>query len=181
MSEDDIFQQTRGAYLCLIHPARRDDTYRREIAPVIALAPSVPDELIAAMIVGVSWRERLLGLCMAMSKRSAIFTDAMLQSLRDLRGISIVPACAALAVLSRRSVFAIPQSFAEMFDRTAFDGELGWAIDKVMHHVGLRTEDVLGCGPNSGQIFEGHVEVYGWIYATQPVVTANAGEPVWLS
>ena len=84
MSEDDIVEQTKGAYLCLIHPVRRDDTYRQEIAPVIALAPSVPDELVTAMISGASWRERLLGLCMAMSKRPAIFTEAMLQSLRDL-------------------------------------------------------------------------------------------------
>lgn len=165
MSEDDIFKQTQGAYLCLIHPVRRDDTYRRDIAPVIALARSVPDELVTAMIAGASWRERLLGLCMAMSKRSTVFTEAMMQSLRDLRGISIVPACAALAVLTRRGVFAMPRSFAEMFDRTAFDGEVGWATDKAMHFAGLRAEDVPGRGPNYGQIFDDHVEVYTWIYA----------------
>src|SRR5262245_65659896 len=165
MSENDIFQQTEGAYLCLIHPVRRDDTYRREIAPVIALAPSVPDELVTAMIAGASWRERLLGLCMAMSKRRAIFAEAMLQSLRDIRSISIVPACAALAVLTRRGVFAMPSSFAEMFDRAAFDGEIGWATDKAMHFAGLRAEDVPGRGPNYGQIFDDHVEVYSWIYA----------------
>ena len=165
MSEDDIFAQTKDAYLCLIHPVRHDDTYRREIAPVIALAPSVPDELVTAMITGVSWRERLLGLCMAMSKRSRIFTEAMLQSLRDPRGISIVPACAALAVLTQRGVFAMPPSFAEMFDRTAFDGEVGWATDKAMHLAGLRAEDVSGRGPNYGQLFDDHVEVYRWIDA----------------
>ena len=165
MSEDDIFEQTKGAYLCLIHPVRRDETFRREIAPVIALAPSVPDALVTDMITGVSWRERLLGLCIAMSKRKAIFAEAMLQSLRDVRGISIVPACAALAVLTRRGAFAMPPSFAEMFDRTAFDGEVGWATDKAMHFVGLRAEDVTGRGPNYGQIFDDHVEVYSWIYA----------------
>src|SRR3546814_7759315 len=40
-----------------------DLTYLREIASVIALAPSVPNELVASMITGASWRERLLGLC----------------------------------------------------------------------------------------------------------------------
>lgn len=165
MSEEDIFEQTKGAYLCLIHPVRRDETYRREIALVIALAPSVPDELATAMIAGVSWRERLLGLCMAMSKRPAIFTEAMLQSLRDPRGISIVPACAALAVLRRQGVFEMPPSFADMFERTAFDGEVGWATDKAMHFAGLRVDDVPGRGPNYGQIFEDHVEVYNWVYA----------------
>jgi hypothetical protein len=164
MSEQDIFEQTKSAYLCLIHPVRRDDTYRREIAPVVALAPSVPDELVAAMITGASWRERLLGLCMAMTKRRAAFSEAMLQSLRDSRGISIVPACAALAVLARRGVFTMAQSFAEMFDRSGFDGEVGWAADKAMHFAGLRADDVAGRGPNYGQIFDDHAEVYNWIY-----------------
>jgi hypothetical protein len=165
MSEDEIFEQTKDAYLCLIHPVRREDMYRREIAPVVDLARLVPDQLVTAMIAGASWRERLLGLCMAMSKRPATFTEAILQSLRDLRGISIVPACAALAVLTRRGVFTMPSSFAVMFDRTAFDGEVGWATDKAMHYAGLRAEDVPGRGPNYGQIFDDHVEVYSWIYA----------------
>ena len=165
MTEDDIFEQTKGAYLCLIHPIRRDDTYRQEIAQVVALASSVPDELVAAMITGASWRERLLGLCIAMAKRPATFIEAMLQSLRDPRGIAIVPACAALAVLARRGAFTMAQSFSEHFDRTAFDGEIGWATDKAMHTAGLLAEDVPGRGPNYGQIFEDHVEVYGWIHA----------------
>src|SRR4051812_12654150 len=50
MSQDDIFEQTKDAYLCLIHPTRRDDAYRQEIASVIALASSVPDELVVTMI-----------------------------------------------------------------------------------------------------------------------------------
>jgi len=165
MSEDDIFNQTKDAYLCLIHPVRQGDVYRQEIVSVIALAPTVPDELIASMIVGSSWRERLLGLCMAMANQPAEFTEAMLQSLRDPRCISIVPVCAALAVLARRGVFTMPQSFAEMFDRTAFDGEVGWAADKAMHFAGLLAEDVSGRGPNYEQIFDDHVEFYSSIHA----------------
>jgi hypothetical protein len=60
MTEDEILDETKGAYLCLIHPIRREDTYQRELAPVIALAASVPDELVVAMITGAGWRERLL-------------------------------------------------------------------------------------------------------------------------
>ena len=162
MSEDDIVEQTKDAYLCLVHPIRKDEAYRKEIASVIAIAPSLPDELVVAMIVGASWRERLLGLCIAMSKPSGKFTEAMLQSLRDPRCISIVPACAALAVLARRGVFEMPNSFGDMFDRIAFDGEVGWATDKAMFYAGLRAEDVPGRGPNYGQIFEDQVEVYHW-------------------
>jgi hypothetical protein len=165
MTEDEVLTKTEGAYLCLIHPVRRDDTYRKEVAPVIALTPSVPDELVAALITGVSWRERLLGLCIATSKKSGAFVGAMVQSLQDPRGISIVPTCAALAVWARAGIFAMSASFGNGFDRAAFDGELGWAIDKAKHLAGLRAEDVPGRGPNYGQIFEDHVEVYSWIIA----------------
>ena len=165
MSADEIFKKTEGAYLCLIHPVRSNDTYRKEIAPAIALAPSVADELLAAMITSAGWRERLLGICIAMSKKSGVFVEAMVQSLRDPRGIAIVPTCAALAVLARTGVFAMPISFGDQFDRTAFDGEVGWAVDKAMHFAGLRPDDVPGRGPNYGQIFEDHAEVYSWLSA----------------
>jgi hypothetical protein len=130
---------------------------------VLALAPIASDDLVKSLIVGESWRERLLGLCMGMAKRPATFIDPMLRSLRDPRGISIIPTCAALAVLARRRVFAMEHSFAQMFDRPAFAGGMGWAVDKAMRFVGLRCEEVEGAGPNYGQIFEDHVQVYSWI------------------
>jgi hypothetical protein len=166
MREEDIFNQTKGAYLCLIHPIRRDDIYRQEIAPVVALAPSVPNELVAAMVAGSSWRERLLGVCLAMASQPVEFIEPMLQSLRDPRGIAIVPMCAALSVLARRNTFTMSKSFSALFDRSAFNGAIGWATDKAMHVAGIRTEDVPGRGPNYGQIFEDHIEVYSWIRAS---------------
>jgi hypothetical protein len=165
MNVNDVFEQTKDAYLCLIHPIRRDDIYRREIAPVLAIVPAVPDQLVASMIVGASWRERLLGLCLSIAKRQAKFVNPMLESLRDPRGISIVPACAALAVLANRGIFEMSKSFSEMFDRRVFDGEIGWATDKAMYFAGLRTEDVPGKGPNYGQNFDDHTELYSWIYS----------------
>jgi hypothetical protein len=163
VTEQDIFEKTGQAYLCLINPVRQGDLRRAEIAPVVALAPSVPDGLVSAMVVGASWRERLLGLCLAMAKRPETFMDGMLRSLQDLRGISIVPTCAALAVLARRGVFDMARSFPGEFDRAAFDGEVGWAMDKALHLAGVRQESVPGRGPNYGQVFEDHVEVYEWI------------------
>jgi hypothetical protein len=163
MNEDNVFKQTKDAYLCLIHPVMAGDTYRKEIACVVAIAPSVPDELIAAMITGASWRERLLGICMAMARSPATFIQPILRSLEDPRCISIVPACAALAVLARQGVYAMTRSFPQTFDRQIFDGEIGWATDKAMHFAGLRAEDVPGRGPNYGQVFDDHVQVYSWI------------------
>lgn len=165
MSEEEIFDKTKGAYLCLIHPKMPDCTYQREIASVVELAPAAPDELVAAMITGASWRERLLGLCMAMAKRTGTFSEPMLQSLRDPRGISIVPTCAALAVLVKQGKYAMEASFPEKFDRQVFDGEISWAANKALHFVGLRAEDVPGRGPNYGQIFDDHIQVYSWLYA----------------
>lgn len=164
MNEEDIMEQTGNAYLCLIHPILRDDVYREEIASVVALAPSVPDELVAAMITGRYWRERLVGLCMAMCGRQATFVESIVQSLQNPGGIAIVPACAACAVLARRGIYAMNDSFSQMFDRSAFDGEVGWAADKAAHFAGLRSEDVPGRGPNYGQNFEDHAAVYSWLF-----------------
>ncbi len=169
MTEDDVFEKTEGAYLCLIHPNRHDQAHRQAITTIVALAPSVPDEVVAAMITGASWRERLLGLCMAMAKRPAIFIEPILQSLRDPRGISIVPACAVLAVLARRGVFVMNETFSEMFDRTVFGGDIGWAVDKAMYVTGLRSNDVPERGSNYGQIFDDHFEIYDSIYAAIPI------------
>lgn len=163
MSEADIFDQTKGACLCLIHPSLTGDAYRREISPVIALAPAVPDPLVANLIKNAGWRERILGLCIGMVKHPVLVIEPILQSLKNPRGIAIVPAFAAHAVLARRGSFAMTQFSSDAFERTAFDGEVGWALDKAMHFAGLRHEDVLGRGPNYGQSFENHVEVYGWI------------------
>jgi hypothetical protein len=166
MSEDDIFKQTNDAYLCLVHPAKRDDEFQRKISSVVTLAPSVPDTLIAAMITGASWRGRLLGIYMAMAKRQKTFVEPMLQSLRDPRGIAIVPMCAALAVLARHGIFAMPKTFSEIFDRQIFDGEIGWATDKAMYYAGLRADDVSGRGPNYGQVFDDHIQIYSSMFAT---------------
>ena len=112
MTEADVFEQTQGAYLSLIHPILAGDRYQEDVAPVLAVAPAVPEALVASMLVGASWRERLLGLCLAMSRGQATwaslsetrtdvserrghvppppaFVDSILQSLRDPRGIAL--------------------------------------------------------------------------------------------
>lgn len=163
MTEQDIFDQTKDAYLALVHPVCRDDLYRQDIAPVVELGPSVPDDLIASMITGPSWRARLLGICLAMAKRPGTFIEPLVRSLQDPRGIAIVPTCAALAVLARHGSFAMPHNFPARFDLQAFDGEIGWAIGKALHFAGLRAHGECGRGPNYGQIFEDHIQVYSWI------------------
>src|SRR3982750_4170535 len=106
------------------------------------------------MIVGKSWRERLLGISLALAKNPSMFANSIIQSLHDLRAISIIPACAALAVLARRGLFDISQLSGGTFDRAAFDGEVGWAIDKAVHFAGGQPPAENGRGPNYGQFFE---------------------------
>ncbi|MCI0642249.1 MAG: hypothetical protein L0Y72_04270 [Gemmataceae bacterium] len=168
MHEAEVFEQTKGAYLCLIHPRREGGQYPQEMNALIALAPSVSDQLVDSLLDGSSWRERLLGLCLAMAKRPAAFIELILQSLREPLGIAIVPACAVLGILARHGAFTMQPTFANEFDRAVFDGEIGWAADKAMYYAGLRTTNVDGNGPNYGQDFEDHVELYGWIHGAFP-------------
>jgi hypothetical protein len=55
------------------------------------------------------------------------------------------------------------QSFSGTLDRAAFDGEVGWAIDKARHFAGVQPENVDGRGPNYGQVFEDQTKMYEWI------------------
>jgi len=166
MTGDDIFNQTGNAYHCLIHPAQQGGVYSQAIARVISLARSVPEALIAAMIGGPSWRERLLGVCLGMSKQPANLIQPMQRSLQAPRAIAIVPTWAALVVLTRGGFLRMADSFAGKFDRAAFDGEMGWAEDKASYHAGLRPEPVPGRGPNYGQVFEEHLDFYTAITRT---------------
>src|SRR3954451_5476256 len=95
MTGAELLGRTNGAYLCLVHPVRAGGRYRQEVAPVLALVPSVPDQVVASLLAGASWRERLLGLCAVVAKgRPEAFVEAVLRSLREPRGFAIVPACA---------------------------------------------------------------------------------------
>jgi hypothetical protein len=124
---------------------------------------SQPDELTSKMIVGKSWRERVLGLCIAMAKNPASFVKPMAESLNDVRRISVVPTCAALAVLARRGLVDLTATFTNTMDHSAFDGEVGWAIDKAIHFAGIRPDVVNEKGPNYGQVFEDQTEMCLWI------------------
>ena len=163
MNEAETFARTGKPYLGLIHPVTECDAYHREVAFVVALSSSVPDELVCNLIVGPSWRQQLLGLCFALARNSVTFTDAIVKSFLDLRGISVVPTCAARVVMARRGLFAMTAWLTTTTDRSAFDSEVGWAVDKAMHFAGIRPEDSTGKGPNCGQAFEGHTEVYEWV------------------
>jgi hypothetical protein len=160
MTEQEVFTQSGDAYLRLVHPVK---PYGPVLGPLLTLAPSLPLSLVAQMIVGISWRERLLGLSLAMAQLSEGVIEKMLNSLKDVRGISIVPTCAALATLARHGLFDAERLNSFNFDVTAFDGEVGWAIERTLWYAQTQPVGVLERGPNYGQSFADHVEMYEWI------------------
>jgi len=141
----------------------REGIYRQELASVLSIAPEVPDDIIAALILGSGWRERVIGFALAMARTPANFVAHVKKSLKTPRGIAITPACAFLAVLARTGEFEMLLSFADDLDRTVFDGEMEWAIEKMMFHAGLCPDDVSGRGPYYGQVFEDYIEIFNWI------------------
>src|SRR4051812_29250956 len=101
MTKEQVFKETGETYLCLIHPVSPDQDYHSFLSSFRQLPTEVPPQVVSALIVGESWRERLLGLWLAMAQAPESYVDLMLKSLADVRGYSITPTCAALAVLAR--------------------------------------------------------------------------------
>lgn len=160
MTTNQILDHTGDAYLALIHPDIASDTFQDLVRPLLVLAPSVPAAIVGDLIVGPSWRERLLGVYFAMATTPELHIGRLIESLHDLRGMSIVPTIAALAVMARNDCFEMTKSFGDQFDRFAFDGEVGWAVDWALHHVGLREHPGAECGPNYGQRFDAHTRMF---------------------
>lgn len=173
MSENDIFNHTGETYLWLIHPVTAQDSYQSVIPALLVLAPVVHRDTVSRMIRGASWRERLIGLSLAMAKYPETFVTEMLDSLRDVRGISIVPTCAALAVLARRGLCDAKLLSDAPVDRSNFDGEVGWAIDRAVQWTQMQAVGNFERGPNFGQNFTHHVELYEWIINHQQGGTVN--------
>jgi hypothetical protein len=163
MTEDDVFNLTNGVYLHLVRPAMRDGIYRQKLLPMLSIAPEVSDNIVVSLISTGGWREHVIGYVLAMAKSPLRFVAHVQESLRRPCGIAITPGCAFLAVLARTGEFKMEHWFSNTFDRGAFDGEMGWAIDKAMFHAGLRPDDVGGRGPYYGQIFEDYVDLYDWV------------------
>lgn len=168
MTEEQVFKQSGETYLRLIHPASPDNDYHSFLAPFRQFTTTVPSEVVSSLIGGASWRERLLGLWLAMAQGPESFVDPMLKSLRDVRGYSITPTCAALAVLARRGRFDLSRLLSDEIDRSAFDGDLGWAINQAERYArGEAVSEDERCR-NSGQSFSHQVEMYEWIMEGQP-------------
>ncbi|MBE7467366.1 MAG: hypothetical protein HS116_28165 [Planctomycetes bacterium] len=158
LTEQQLLNQVQNAYLPLIH---LDEGVEVATTIIVKLAPLTPDQLIRNLIAtGASWRERLIGLVLATQRGIAAFADAMIVSLNDPRGISIVPTCAALAVAVKHFGYKYSPDRTSALDRSLFDGELGYALDCLHAYLGLSKSSSQDKGPNYGQEFSQHVCFY---------------------
>jgi len=151
-----------GAYLPLVRPRAADPTVNDAISTILALVGQVESRTISDLIIAASgsWRETIVGLVLAAGAGPRAYVPAMLTSLAKPRGLAIVPTFAVVTVSVRSSQ---PEGVAKdlaCLDRSAFSGELGWAIDKFLFHTGIASTDVARFSPNDGAVFEHHLQVY---------------------
>jgi len=166
MNASNVMQRVGDAYLPFNRPDFADPTLRPAITRITALAPEVDAKLIAELIAeGESWRERLVGLVFAANSDLPAFVNPMIASLRDPRGLAIVPTCAAIAVALSQQAECMPSQI-DSLDPESFSGELGWALDNVRFHLGHACHKPQGKSPNDGKDFDTHVNLVKLIQDT---------------
>ncbi len=156
INEKELLKKVSSKYLSLIHLSFQDN----EVIELINISKLLNNKLIQSLIVeNFSWRERLLGLFFACSKDVKIFYNPLIQSLQNVKGITIIPTFAVLAIcINRGSLYNF--SMVKDCNRNSFDGEVGFAMDKMHYYTGLSATNLVRKGPNYGQDFEQHYKFY---------------------
>ena len=161
MTEAELFAETGDAYLALIH---LEHGVPEAMARISGCADRISDHLIHKLLRdGDSWRERLLGLAVAMIRGIDQFYDSLVASLHRTGGISIVPICAALAVAVRDRGCKYDTAMTATLDRERWDGEVGFAVDWFHYTIGIGNVPDELTGPNYGQDFARHLDFYAML------------------
>ena len=170
MKASEIMEITGNAYLAMNRPCVKNPDTMSAVAEILAVLPKANDETISELISdGSSWRERLVGIVLAVGHGSPSFSDPIIDSFRKHpTGLAFVPAFAALAVIVRSQPSPELLQDLSTLDRTLFDGDLGWSMDKFLFHVGSSPHDPGGKSPNDAKSFEDNLEVFKMIKDTQP-------------
>ena len=155
-------KQTGDAYLLLNDLENLDNEELSSVLKKIRLLlEQVSPSKISAFIRHEDWRPRLIGIFLVLlSQNGQQFVPDLIESLADPRGLTIVPACAALTRLISRAQMEVPD-FSSL-DREAFSGAMGWSIDKLRFHCGVGPDPGGRC-PNDEKSFEVHLKVLGKI------------------
>ena len=170
MKPTEVMDKVGDAYLVLNRTSVRDPMTSTAIAMIVVLQSKLSDRTISELISnGPSWRERLVGLVLATNRGSPSYIDATIDSFcKQPTGLAFVPAFAALVVMTGGKPSRALLERLGKLDRTLFDGDLGWGLDKFLFHVGCSPCDPGGMSPNDGKSFEDNLEVFKLIKDTQP-------------
>jgi hypothetical protein len=169
MNVSELMDKAEDAYLAMNRPSVDDPATLAAVARIVALQPEVSDRTISELISnGPSWRERLVGLVLAVNRGQPSFADAIIDSFRKHpTGLAFVPAFAALVLMTGGKPSRSTLEGLSTLNRTLFDGDLGWSMDKFLFHVGCSPCDPGGMSPNDGKSFEDNLEVFKLIKDTQ--------------
>jgi len=161
---DEVLQAVN--FLALLRPDPANEVNLPTFALLRSMAPRVSTAIVRDLVKGSDCRERLIGQALAVLQGPENFVDDLVASLRDPRGISIVPCAAALVLAARRKGGRdLPESTA-MLRRDMFDGEIGWAIDKARSRLGAIPDpdpDPESTGPNYSQSLDQHLLFFAWL------------------
>jgi hypothetical protein len=142
----------------------KNDLYLRTIGTLSL--PDVPDLVneiaglsgsepeIRARLKTPDWRSRNEGVALAVADGSKAWVSELIGTIEPPTGRSITHALAAAVALADGSLSDSDLARVRGFTREAFDGEVGWAVDKLLFHAGHSTEDPGGPGPYTGYNFE---------------------------
>jgi hypothetical protein len=158
MTADELFAQTGGAYLSLIH---LEDGVDEAVARISSCCGTSSSQLIDQLLRdGDSWRERLTGLVMASTRGIKQHYDSLICGFQQTGCISIVPMSALISVAVRDRECKYDPSMTNSLDRDAWDGEIGFALDWLHHTIGRGDAPDRRTGPNYGQDFNKQLDFY---------------------
>ena len=160
MNADELFQSTGDAYLALIHLENHVGDAVQKISRACA---NCPRDLIDQLLLdSPSWRGRNLGLAMATIRGLDQHYNSLIAALIKSGGMSIVPLAAGISVAVRDCGCTYSPNMTEALNRTAWDGEIGFALDWLHFTIGLAgaVKPEFADGPNYGQAFITHLEFY---------------------
>ncbi len=163
MNITHLMTEIGNSYLWLNIPDIEDSECRQKVEDILRVEPLVGSQTVNELLTFEDWRGRMIGHVFAVQKGPQQFISAMLDSLADPRGLAIVPTCAALLLAFEEEQSQEWLSRITALDRSPFDGDVGWSLDKMMFHLGWSSNDPGGYGPNDGQDFAVHLALFRWV------------------
>jgi hypothetical protein len=160
MDADAVMEHLGRGYPSFLRPDTFDPENVQAVQRLRRVASTIDDDTVSRLINGQSWRERLVGLYLAAMRGADRFSASIIQSLRDPRGLAIVPACAAISIALRHQRATDWEKPLGELDVGAFSGELCWGLAKLRWALKWADMDPGDLSSNDGMDVEEHVRFY---------------------